>query len=85
MEPWQIEEARIMEAGRKADRHLKLRTLEELYKVRFVNAELWRLLNEIWGFSRSRFNNTHYGYIHEMQEITNKWINDLEKEFGIDD
>lgn len=80
-----MDHQQIEEAGKRRERHAKLKTLEELYKVRYVNGELWRLLNEIYGYSRSRFNDKHYGYIHEMQEITNKWINDLEKDFGIDE
>lgn len=74
----------IMDSN-KYDRHGKLRALEDLYKLIYLMGKSWELMHNIWGFTRTRFNDKHYGYIIDMNNIIDKWINDLEKEFGIDD
>jgi hypothetical protein len=75
----------VLMDSNKCDRHGKLRALEDLYKLRYLMCKSWELMNNICGFTRTRFKDKHYGYIIGMNNIIDKWINDLEKEFGIDD
>ncbi len=80
-----MDDKKIKELGEKAGRHADLKTLEELYKLRHVTGELWQLLMNIYSFSRTRFNDKHYGAIREINEVANNWILELEKKYGIDD
>ena len=79
-----MDEEKIKELGEKAGRHADLKTLEELYVFRHTLGELWRVMMNIYSFSRTRFNDKHYGSIREMSEVANEWINELEKKYGID-
>lgn len=80
-----MDEKKIKELGEKARRHAELRTIEELYVFRHTLGELWRVMMDIQSFSRTRFDDRHYGSIREMNDIANEWVHELERKYGIGD